>query len=144
MSGSPPEKPWTGCWVSRKTMDFFSGIAERRILEALGNGEFDNLEGEGKPLVLEDETWIPEDLRMAYKFLKNAGCVPPELDMRNEVVNLCSLINTIDDDQERLKKLRHLNFMLLKLNLNRRRPLTFEDFPEYEGKMMDKLTGKQG
>jgi len=125
-------------------MDFFSGIAERRILEALGNGEFDNLEGEGKPLVLEDETWIPEDLRMAYKFLKNAGCVPPELDMRNEVVNLCSLINTIDDDQERLKKLRHLNFMLLKLNLNRRRPLTFEDFPEYEGKMMDKLTGKQG
>jgi hypothetical protein len=125
-------------------MDFFSRIAERRILEALENGEFDNLEGKGKPLVMEDETWIPEDLRIAYKFLRNAGCVPPELDARNEVINLCSLINTIDDDTERLKKLRHLNFMLLKLNLNRKSPLTFEDFPEYEGKLIDKLTEKQG
>jgi len=123
-------------------MDFFARIAERRIMEAIENGEFDNLEGMGKPIVLEDETWIPEDLRMAYKFLKNAGCVPPELQARNEVINLCSLMNTIDDDKERLKKLRQLNFMLLKLNLNRKRPLTFEDFPEYEGKIIDKFTGQ--
>lgn len=110
-------------------------------MEAMENGEFDGLEGQGKPIVLEDETWIPEDLRMAYKFLKNAGCVPPELEARNEVINLCSLMDTLDDDKERLKKVRQLNFMLLKLNLNRKKPLTFEDFPEYEGKMMDKLTG---
>ena len=122
-------------------MDFFSRIAERRIMEAIENGEFDNLEGRGKPIVLEDDTWIPEDLRMAYKFLKNAGCVPPELEARNEVINLCSLLNTVDDDKERLRKLRHLNFMLLKLNLTRTKPLTFEDFPEYEGKLVDKFTG---
>jgi hypothetical protein len=122
-------------------MDFFSRIAERRIMEAIENGEFDNLEGRGKPIVLEDDTWIPEDLRMAYKFLKNAGCVPPELEARNEVINLCSLLNTVDDDKERLRKLRHLNFMLLKLNLTRKNPLTFEDFPEYEGKLIDKFTG---
>ncbi len=122
-------------------MDFFSRIAERRIAEAMENGEFNQLEGHGKPLVFEDETWIPEDLRMAYKFLKNAGCVPPELEARNEVVNLCALINTIDDDKERLKKLRQLNFMLLKLNLTRKKPLTFEDYPEYEGKLIDKLIG---
>jgi hypothetical protein len=122
-------------------MDFFSRIAERRIMEAIENGEFDNLEGRGKPIVLEDDTWIPEDLRMAYKFLKNAGCVPPELEARNEVINLCSLLNTVDDDKERLKKLRHLNFRLWKLNLTRKKPLTFEDFPEYEGKLIDKFTG---
>jgi hypothetical protein len=122
-------------------MDFFSRIAERRIMEAIENGEFDNLEGRGKPIVLEDDTWIPEDLRMAYKFLKNAGCVPPELEARNEVINLCSLLNTVDDDKERLRKLRHLNFMLLKLNLTRTKPLTFEDFPEYEWKLVDKFTG---
>jgi len=110
-------------------------------MEAIENGEFDNLEGRGKPIVLEDDTWIPEDLRMAYKFLKNAGCVPPELEARNEVINLCSLLNTVDDDKERLRKLRHLNFMLLKLNLTRKKPLTFEDFPEYEGKLIDKFTG---
>ncbi len=122
-------------------MDFFSRIAERRIMEAIQNGEFDNLEGEGKPLVFEDETWIPEDLRMAYRFLKNAGCIPPELDARNEVINLCSLMNTIDDDKERLKKIRELNFRLLKFNLTRKKPLNFEDFPEYEGKIIDKFTG---
>jgi len=109
-------------------------------MEAIANGEFDDLEGKGKPIVFEDETWIPEDLRMAYRFLKNAGCVPPELEMRKEVINMCELLNTIDDDKERLKKIRELNFKLLKLNLTRKRPLNFEDFPEYEAKMVDKLT----
>ena len=122
-------------------MEFFYRIAERRIIEAIANGEFDNLEGKGKPIDFEDETWIPEDLRMAYRILKNAGCIPPELEFRNEVVNMCSLMNTTDDDKERIKKLRELNFKLLKLNLTRKRPLDFEDFPEYEGKLVDKLTG---
>lgn len=122
-------------------MEFFYRIAERRIIEAIANGEFDNLEGKGKPIDFEDETWIPEDLRMAYRILKNAGCIPPELEFRNEVINVCSLMNTIDDDKERIKKLRELNFKLLKLNLTRKKPLNFEDFPEYEGKLVDKLTG---
>jgi hypothetical protein len=122
-------------------MEFFYRIAERRIIEAIANGEFDNLEGKGKPIDFEDEIWIPEDLRMAYRILKNAGCIPPELEFRNEVVNMCSLMNTTDDDKERIKKLRELNFKLLKLNLTRKRPLDFEDFPEYEGKLVDKLTG---
>ena len=122
-------------------MEFFYRIAERRIIEAIANGEFDNLEGKGKPIDFEDETWIPEDLRMAYRILKNAGCIPPELEFRNEVINMCSLINTTDDDKERIKKLRELNFKLLKLNMTRKRPLDFEDFPEYEGKLVDKLTG---
>ncbi|PIV42890.1 MAG: DUF1992 domain-containing protein, partial [Nitrospirae bacterium CG02_land_8_20_14_3_00_41_53] len=109
-------------------MEFFYRIAERRIIEAIANGEFDNLEGKGRPINFEDETWVPEDLRMAYRILKNAGCIPPELEFRNEVVNMCSLMNTIDDDKERIKKLRELNFKLLKLNLTRKKPLNFEDF----------------
>jgi hypothetical protein len=121
-------------------MEFFAKLAERRILEAIENGEFDNLEGKGKPIIFEDETWIPDDLRMAYRFLKNAGCVPPELELRNEVINMCSLMNTLDDDKERIKKIRELNFKLLKLNMTRKKPLNFEDFPEYEAKTVDKLT----
>jgi hypothetical protein len=120
-------------------MDFFYRIAERRIIEAIQNGEFDDLEGKGKPIHFEDDSWVPEDLRMAYRFLKNAGCVPPELEMRNEIINLCSLMNTIDDDRERLKKIRELNFKLLRLNLNRKKPLTFEDFPEYQDKIHNKF-----
>jgi hypothetical protein len=120
-------------------MDFIPKIAERRIIEAMQNGEFDNLEGKGKPINFEDESWIPEDLRMAYRFLKNAGCIPPELEIRKEIVNICTLMNTIDDDKERLKKFRELNFKLLKLNMMRKKPLDLGDFPEYEGKIIDKV-----
>ncbi len=121
-------------------MDCFFKIAERRILEAIENGEFENLEGQGKPLQLEDEAFIPDDLRMAYRFLKNAGFVPPEIESRKELINMCALFNTLDDEKERLKKLRELNFLLLKVNLNRKKPLNFEDLPEYEGKLIDRFT----
>ncbi|MEW6675379.1 MAG: DnaJ family domain-containing protein [Nitrospirota bacterium] len=122
-------------------MDIFAKIAEQRIREAIDNGEFENLEGEGRPINFDDETWIPEDLRIAYRILKNAGCTPPELELRNEIINMCALMNTIDDDKERLKKLRELNFKLLKLNIIRKKPFNLEDFPEYEEKVIDRLTG---
>jgi hypothetical protein len=123
-------------------MDCFFKIAERRILEAIENGEFENLEGQGKPLQFEDEAFIPDDLRMAYRFLKNAGFVPPEIESRKELINMCALFNALDDEKERLKKLRELNFLLLKVNVNRKKPLNFEDFPEYEGKLIDRFTDK--
>ena len=120
-------------------MDIFAKIAEQRIREAMENGEFDNLKGMGRPLDLSDESWIPEDLRMAYKVLKNAGCLPAELELRKEVMNLRDLIDTIDDNQERLKKIRELNFKLLKLNELRKRPIHLENFPEYEEKIYRKM-----
>lgn len=61
------------------TMDAISIIAEQRIREACERGAFDSLPGAGKPLELEDNSHIPEDLRMAYKLLKNAGYVPEEV-----------------------------------------------------------------
>ena len=42
-------------------VDIFCKIAEQRIRESIENGEFNNLKGMGKPLVLDDESWIPED-----------------------------------------------------------------------------------
>lgn len=54
-------------------------IAERRIAEALAKGELDELPGAGKPLELDDDALIPEELRMAYRILKNAGYAPEEV-----------------------------------------------------------------
>lgn len=122
-------------------MEILSKIAERRIREAMDRGEFDNLSGMFRPLVLEDETWIPEDLRPAYRVLKNAGCIPPELELRKEVISLRDLINTIDDDQERLRKIRKLNFTLMKLSEMRGRPLDLEALPEYEQRICQKMLG---
>ena len=50
-------------------------IAEQKIREALDRGDFDNLPGAGKPLVLEDLSHLPPELRMAYTILKNSGFI---------------------------------------------------------------------
>jgi DnaJ homologue, subfamily C, member 28, conserved domain len=122
-------------------VEIFFKIAEQRIREAIEKGEFDDLEGMGKPLQFEDETWIPEDLRACYRILKNAGCIPPELELKKEVLSLRDLIETIDEDAERLRRIRELNFQLLKLNEMRKKPFCLEKFPEYEEKIYKKATG---
>jgi hypothetical protein len=121
-------------------VDAFSRIAEERIRRAIGEGVFENLENEGKPLRFEDETWVPEDLRVAYRVLKNAGCIPPELELKKEIMNLRSLVETIDDAAERMKKLAELNYKLLCFNMMRNRPLDLEA-KEYEEKVEDRLMG---
>ena len=54
-------------------------MVEKRIAEALERGEFDDLPGRGRPLDLEEDPLVPEELRMAYRILKNAGFVPAEI-----------------------------------------------------------------
>jgi hypothetical protein len=54
-------------------------IAEKKITEALEKGEFDDLPGRGRPLDLQEDPLVPEDLRMAYRILRNAGYVPEEV-----------------------------------------------------------------
>lgn len=122
-------------------MDIFEKIAEEKIREAMEQGLFDDLPNKGKPLKLEDYSWVPEDLRIAYKILKNAGCIPPEMEIRKEIIDLKELLKTIDDDEERIRKIRELNFKLLKFNIGRKRPLYLEDFPEYEDKIIKKFIG---
>lgn len=119
-------------------MNIFQKIAERRIQEAVESGELDGLAGRGKPLSFDDDSHVPEELRLCYKVLKNAGCVPPELELHNEIVSLRSLIDTLDE-RERMKKIRELNFKIMKLSEQRKRPFNLNDLPEYEDKVCDKL-----
>jgi Domain of unknown function (DUF1992) len=57
----------------------FDLIAERRIAEAIARGELEGLPGEGRPLELDDDALVPEELRAAHRILKNAGIAPPEV-----------------------------------------------------------------
>ena len=70
----------------------FDRVAEQKIAEALARGEFDDLPGAGRPLALEDDALVPEDLRLAYRILKNAGFVPPEVEARREIAELERLL----------------------------------------------------
>ena len=48
--------------------------------------------GEGRPLELDDDSLVPEELRLAYRVLKNAGYVPPEVEARREIAYLERLV----------------------------------------------------
>ncbi len=137
-------------------------IAERKIQEAIRNGEFDNLPGKGKPLVLEDDRGIPEELRLAYKILKNArlkddekllmiyrfkarmhlknaDCLPPELELKKEICGLKELLAGMTDVEERMRLVRKVNFQIMKLNLMRRVSPLLEENQVYYEKILAKL-----
>lgn len=84
-------------------------LVEQRLEEAVSRGELSNLPGEGRPLELDDDSFIPEELRAAYRILKNAGFVPPELEALNEISQLESLVTgACEDAAARAKAVRKL------------------------------------
>jgi hypothetical protein len=102
-------------------MQAFDAIAERRIREAQERGEFDDLPGAGMPLALEDDALVPEDLRVAFRLLKSAGFVPPELAAHREIRELEQLLQAAEEDTERRHLLSRLNFLLSRSSGGRRR-----------------------
>jgi hypothetical protein len=115
-------------------------VAERKIREAIEQGQFDNLDGRGRPLRLEDDSGVPEDLRLAYKVLKNAGCLPPELELKREIVQLEELLASVEDEQEKYRQLKRLNWAVTKLNMLRSRPVNFEEHERYYDKIAEKFS----
>lgn len=119
-------------------MSVIETIAEKKIRQALQEGAFDNLPGAGKPLPMEDESAIPEDLRVAYKVLKNANCLPPELELHKEILRMQDLLHTIVDERERLRQFRKINLCVTRLNLMRKKPIPMELAQLYGGKLAAK------
>ena len=112
-------------------------IAEQRIADAIRDGEFDNLPGAGKPLPIEDLNAVPEEFRMAYKILKNAGYAPPEIQERKEMSRLADLLDGSPDEQTRLKSMTRLRFLLEKINSGKNTGLAERD--EYYQKILARL-----
>lgn len=96
-------------------MHAFEAIAEQRISEAVARGELDNLPGAGQPLNLEEDLLMPEDLRMAYRILKNSGYVPPEVEALREIGELERLLQSLDDDEARSHAMKRLRLLTLQL-----------------------------
>lgn len=117
-------------------MSVLEAMAEAKIRESMARGEFANLPGAGKPLRIEDYSMVPDDLRVAYKILRNAGCIPPELEMRKEILTLRDLLRTIEDEGERRERIRELNYKLLKLGIMGKRMATLDEFPEYRERIL--------
>src|SRR3989339_1974064 len=113
-------------------------IVEQRIKEAQERGEFDNLPGHGKPLDLEDDSHVPEDLRIAYKILKNADCLPPEVQEKKEIRQMEDLLASLPDEKERYKLIKKINFRIMKLNMVGKKSPLLEEKQLYYRKVIDK------
>jgi len=120
----------------------FDKIADQKIREAMEQGEFENLPGEGRPLQLEDDSHLPHDLRLAYKILKNADCLPPELELRKEIQTTEALLSGIQDTQEKYKQIKKLNYLMMKLSMTRQGSIMIEENQHYYQKVLDKIKTK--
>jgi hypothetical protein len=120
----------------------FEEIIERRIKEAQANGEFDDLPGRGKPLRIEDDSHVPEDLRLAYKVLKNANCLPPEVELRKDIHQMKDLLDAMPDEQEKVLQIRRINYKVLQLNSMGRVSPLFDEDEVYYRKIVDRLGRK--
>ncbi|MDR1085383.1 MAG: DUF1992 domain-containing protein [Deltaproteobacteria bacterium] len=117
------------------TLEFTSGIlsviADRKIEEAIKEGQFDNLPGKGREQILEDLSGLPEDLRLAYIVLKNSGYTQAAAD---EAVNIRSLLTGSPEEKGACKRLDKLKTRL-------RKPGNFDRLSEspYLDRILEKL-----
>lgn len=114
-------------------------IAERTIQAAQERGEFDNLPGVGKPLILEDDSLVPEDLRAGYRLLKNAGYLPPELQLHGEIHEIEQLLAEVQDTSAYVQAERRLRYLRLRLNHYRGDSIDFVIERQYQEKLLQKL-----
>jgi len=117
----------------------FEKIIEERILTAQKRGEFENLPGAGKPLKFEDDRFVSEELRLAYKILKNADCVPVEIELKKEIKQTEDLLAGMQKTSEKYRILKKLNFLILKLNSIRDTSIVHEMPQVYTGKLVERF-----
>lgn len=117
----------------------FERIVEERIKKAQYKGAFDDLPGAGKPLDFSDDGHIPEDLRLAYKILKNADCLPPEIELKKEIHTTEDLLVNMKDTAERYRTLKKLNFLIMKLNACRNSDARFDMPQKYMTALSDRM-----
>ena len=129
--------------IMSSIFEAFDKIAEKKIREAIDNGEFDDLPGKGKPLRLEDDRHLPQDIRLAHKILKNADCLPPELELRKEILTIEELLDGIKDTKEKYRQIKKLNYLIMKLNMSRRSSLDLEKNQVYYEKLVEKMGKKE-
>jgi len=119
----------------------FEKIVEERIKKAQRDGLFEKLPGRGQPLPKEDAN-IPDDIRMAYKILKNADCIPPELEIKKEIKTTQALLSGMEDTAEKYKILKKLNFLILKLNSMRNAAIDFDIPQQYMDPLADQMASR--
>lgn len=112
-------------------------IAERAIDEAVERGVLDDLPGAGRRLELDDDSMVPENLRTAYRILKNSGFLPREVALHAEIRDVESLIGRVQDGEQRAAAAKRLSLLRARLGSERCGNLALQD--EYYRAVAEKL-----
>ncbi len=127
---SEEEKPKRGPSLTAQRA---GSIAEQRIQAAMQDGMFNNLPGEGQPIDLNDDMYIPTEMRMAFRVMKGHQAGSPwgaaQHDYNNHMNryqiwlrnNRETWATTSFNEQERLRQelhiwVRDLNTIIHQLN----------------------------
>ncbi|MDJ0957279.1 MAG: DUF1992 domain-containing protein [Arenicellales bacterium] len=86
-------------------------LAEARIADAMRSGQFEDLAGEGERIPIEQVGLVPEELRVAYRLLKNSGYFPKEISVLNEISEVEQLIAGLDEGEQKSSAVKRLNLL---------------------------------
>ena len=119
-------------------MWLFDRLAEARIQQAIERGDLDDLPGAGKPLALEDDALVPEELRVAYRVLRNAGYVPEEVRLRGSIAELERLISRLDGE-EQAHALKRLELLRVRFSAQRGERVNLQIEEQYRQQVFERL-----
>ncbi len=93
-------------------------VIAKHLQASLANGELQATTGFGKPMA-EDDGWevTPDALRMPFKILKNAGFVPPEIEMFKRRAAMTSQVAEASSAEERDSLMRELSLLEQSISL---------------------------
>jgi DnaJ family protein C protein 28 len=80
----------------RRAPGDWQGLVEQRIQDGMERGLFDNLRGMGQPLNLDEDQFVPDEMKMAFRLLRSNGLAPLWVELNKE----------IRDDIARLERFR--------------------------------------
>ena len=93
----------------------FSDLAERQILKAQCEGQFDNLKGAGKPLNLEDSAG--GTVAVGFRIMAESGALPREIELRKAVEKQYAKVRDAADEEERRRETKILAELQLRLDI---------------------------
>jgi DnaJ-like protein len=71
--------------MQKRSQREWENVVDKQIRQAMERGDFDTLPGNGKPLDLTVNPFVPEEIRQAYRILENAGVSPDWIERDKEI-----------------------------------------------------------
>lgn len=71
--------------LRRVSLRSFESVIDQQVRQAEAEGLMRNLPGAGKPLSLDDDKDVPDELRVGFRMLKQAGYAPPWIELQKSI-----------------------------------------------------------